>query len=111
MLFDTACLLLYSEYNRKLTSADSLVDYIESRLGNMTYMLLNDYEMEQTDLIQYSGRSRSSMLAKPWSLGSITDCSAHFDSSHLLAKHRAYKSDLNDPSVLGFNKKLWYSIY
>jgi len=36
------------EYNRKLTSADSLVDYIESRLTNMTYMLLNDYDLEQT---------------------------------------------------------------
>lgn len=36
------------EFNRKMTSADSLIDYIESRLGNMTYMLLNDHEVEQT---------------------------------------------------------------
>jgi len=36
------------EFNKKLTNADSLVDYIESRLQNMTYMLLNDYEVEQT---------------------------------------------------------------
>jgi len=36
------------EFNKKLTSADSLVDYIESRLQNATYMLLNDYEVEQT---------------------------------------------------------------
>jgi len=44
------------EYNRKLTSADSLVDYIESRLSNMTYMILNDYKIEQTTrLVPESG--------------------------------------------------------
>lgn len=48
--------LFYLEYNRKLTSADSLVDYIESRLSNMTYMILNDYKIEQTTrLVPESG--------------------------------------------------------